>query len=130
MELPVGPHDIVTAVLASGDVDGLGERLLRFFFSVWDTEDGRVRIVALISSVLTSEQAARMIREFLTREVLGRLAAAIGADRPQLRAALAASQMAGLIMARYVVKVEPLASADAEEIIAFVAPTLQRYLAG
>lgn len=130
LELPVGPHDIVTAVLASGDVDGLGERLLRFFFSVWDTEDGRVRIVALMSSVLTSEQAARMIREFLTREILGRLAASIGADRPQLRASLAASQMAGLIMARYVVKLEPLASADVEEIIAFVAPTLQRYLAG
>ena len=47
---------------------------------------------------------------------------------PKLRAELAASQMVGIAMLRYVIKVEPLASADPEEIIALVAPTLQRYL--
>ena len=71
-----------------------------------------------------------MIREFLAREIFGRLAVAVGSDDPELRAALAASQMVGLIMARYVVKVEPLASVDVEVIIPFVAPTLQRYLVG
>jgi hypothetical protein len=83
-----------------------------------------------MSSVLTSESAARAFREVLTREVLGRIVTATGADQPQLRASLAASQMAGLIMARYVVKLEPLASADSEELIPFLAPTLQRYLVG
>jgi AcrR family transcriptional regulator len=129
MELPVRPGEIVARVTAAG-ADGLGERLLRLFFSVWDTPRGQQSIVALLSSVLTSESAARMIREFLTREVLGRIVAVVGADDPELRASLAASQMVGLIMARYVVKVEPLASADPEVIIPFVAPTLQRYLSG
>jgi AcrR family transcriptional regulator len=130
MELPVRPQDVVGSVLAGGDLDGLGERLVRMFFAVWDSPEGRVRIVALISSVLTSEGAARTIREFLAREVFGRLVTAIGSDDPELRAALAASQMVGLIMARYVVKLEPLASADVEDIVPFVAPTLQRYLVG
>jgi Tetracyclin repressor-like, C-terminal domain len=53
-----------------------------------------------------------------------------GGDDPELRAALAASQMIGLIMARYVVAIEPLASADPEDFIPLVAPTLQRYLVG
>ena len=130
LEFPVRPQDIVQVVLASGGVEGVGERLLRLFFATADTEEGRIRIVAFISSVFTSEEAARMVREFLVQELFGRLACAIGADRPQLRAALAGSQMVGLIMARFVVKVEPIASADIEEIIEFVAPTLQRYLAG
>lgn len=129
MELPVRPQDIVEAALA-GELDGLGERLLRTFFAVWDAPQGRERIVAIISSVVTSDSGARMIREFLVREVFGRLASRLGSDDPELRAVLAASQMIGLIMTRYVVRVEPIASADPEELIPFLAPTLQRYLTG
>ena len=129
MELPVGPHDLVAQAIAGGP-EGLGERLLQTFFSVWDTPIGQERIVALVSSVLTSESAALMIKQFLTREVFGRIAAACGVDDPELRASLAASQMVGLIMARYVVRLEPLASADPEELIPFIAPTLERYLSG
>ena len=71
---------------------------------------GRQRIVALLSASLTSEAGARMLREFLTREVFARIVAALDADQPELRASLAASQMMGLVVARYVVLIEPLAS--------------------
>jgi hypothetical protein len=43
---------------------------------------------------------------------------------------LVASQLIGLVMLRYVLAVEPLASAPAEELVAIYAPTLQRYLTG
>ena len=129
MEIPARPQELVMGI-TSGDPDGLGERLLRTFFSVWDTPQGRERVIALISSVTSSESGARMIREFLTREIFARIAAVIGVDDPELRASLAASQMVGLMMARYVVRLEPLASADPEDLIPFLAPTLQRYLAG
>jgi AcrR family transcriptional regulator len=129
LDLPVSPVEIVRGALAGG-ADDLGERLLRMFFSVWDTPEGRVRVVALISSVLSSESGSRMIKEFLVREVFGRLAARLGSDDAELRATLAASQQVGLVVARYVVQVEPLASAEAEEIISYVGPTLQRYLVG
>jgi AcrR family transcriptional regulator len=130
MELPVRPGELVAGVIAAGGIDGLGERLLRMFFSVWDAPEGRERVVALVSSVLTSDSAALLLREFLTREIFGRVVAVAGADDPELRASLMASQMVGLIMARYVVKLEPLASADPEDLIPFIAPTLQRYLGG
>jgi AcrR family transcriptional regulator len=129
MELPVRPHDIVDQMIA-GSPDGLGERLVRFFFAVWDAPAGRERMVALLASALTSPDAARLLREFLTREIFGRIAAEVGSDDPQLRAALAASQMVGLVVARYVVKLEPLASADQGELVPILAPTIQRYLTG
>ena len=129
MELPVRPQELVAAIVAPG-IDGLGERLLRMFFSVWDTPAGRERIVALLSGALTSESAARTLREFLMREILGRVVTVVGGDDPELRATLAASQLIGVVMARYVVRIEPLASADIEDLIPLLAPTLQRYLEG
>ena len=46
---------------------------------------------------------------------------AIDAPSPELRAALAGSQMVGIIMARYVVRVEPIATCDPETLVAAVA---------
>jgi hypothetical protein len=74
--------------------------------------------------------AAAALREFITREIVGRVAAAVEADRPELRANLVASQIIGLIAARYIAQVHPLAGLDAEEVVPLVAPTLQRYLDG
>jgi AcrR family transcriptional regulator len=128
-ELPVRPQEVVEPVLAPGP-DGLGERLVRLVLSVWDMPAGRQRLVALLSAAVASEAGARMLREFLTREVFGRVVARLGSDDPELRASLAASQMMGLGMARYVLRLEPLASADADDLVDLLAPTLQAYLTG
>jgi hypothetical protein len=77
---------------------------------------------------MSSEAAARMLREFVTRELLGRIAAALDVDRGELRASLAASHLVGIAIARVVVKIEPLASLDADELAKIVGPVLQRYL--
>ena len=66
----------------------------------------------------------------MTREILARITRFAQDDDPQLRASLAASQILGLAMARYVLKIEPLASADPDDLIPFLAPALQRYLRG
>jgi AcrR family transcriptional regulator len=128
-ELPFRPQDVLPRVIAGGP-DGIGERLVRMFFSVWDTPAGSQRAVALLGAAMTSEQAARMLREFIAREVLGRIAASLGTPDPELRASLAASQMVGVILLRYVLRVEPLASAPVEDVVPLLAPTVQRYLAG
>jgi hypothetical protein len=77
---------------------------------------------------MSSEAAARMLREFVTRELLGRIAATLQVDRPELRAALAASHLVGIAMVRVLIKVEPLASLDVEELARTVGPVLQHYL--
>jgi AcrR family transcriptional regulator len=124
---PARPQDIVEAVM-TGPLDRLGERLARTVLAIWDSPEGRDRIVALLSGAMSSEAAARMLREFVTRELLGRIAAALDVDRGELRASLAASHLVGIAMARVVVKIEPLASLDADELAKIVGPVLQRYL--
>ena len=128
MSIPVNPLFLIDAVLA-GPRERVGERLAATFFDIWDSAQGRERLVALIRSAVSHEDAARMLREFLAREVFGKVALSMEVPQPHLRAGMAASQMIGLAMMRYVIGFEPVVQASAEEIVALVAPTLQRYLA-
>jgi hypothetical protein len=69
-----------------------------------------------------------MLREFLGRELFARAAVLLGCDDAGFRANLVGSQIVGLVMARYVVQIEPLASQPAATVAAAIAPTIQRYL--
>jgi AcrR family transcriptional regulator len=127
MDLPGNPGEIL-AGLVDGPVENAGERVVRGFLAVWEPPERRARLVALLRSAVVNEQAAEMLREFLTREVFGRVAATTGLSDVPLRASLAASQMMGVAVMRYVFVLGPLAEADAEDLVAQLAPTLQRYL--
>jgi AcrR family transcriptional regulator len=129
MQFPVRPTQLIGAVVEPG-LAGLGERMVRLFFSAWDGPDQRERIVTLLGSAATSSEGARMLREFVMREILGRVVVQVPGPEPELRLELAASQMIGMAVVRYVVQVEPLASAPMERLVELLAPTLQRYLDG
>ena len=129
MEVPIDFEHVVPALLAEG-MDGIGERLVRFFLSVFEAATDRSPFVSLIRSAVSHEESARMFREFMTEQLVGRIAAALGRPDARLRATFVGSQMAGLVLLRYVIRVEPLASADPETVVAAVAPTIQRYLTG
>lgn len=128
MEFPVDPGAVLPALLAPG-IDGLGERLVRFFLTLWEGASDLSPFLGLIRGAVSHEESAALLREFVTREVLGRVAAAVDQPQPELRASLVGSQMVGLAMARYVIRIEPLASAHVETVVAAIAPTVQRYLA-
>jgi len=87
-------------------------------------------MISLIRASMTHENAAQMMREFFTREIIGRLAEKLEVPQPRLRVALVASQLMGLAMARFIIRMEPIAGADRETLIAAYAPTIQRYLTG
>jgi AcrR family transcriptional regulator len=126
VDFPVDPAEFIPRLLAPG-LDGLGERLAHFFLETWDSPQGSP-LLSIIRSAVSNEAAAALMRDFVSREVLGRLADALELDHPQLRASLAASQLIGLAMLRYVVKVEPLASASRDEVAGWLGPAIQRYL--
>ena len=69
-------------------------------------------------------------RDLLVREVFGPITQALGVPDAQLRATLVGSQFIGLAIMRFVGRVEPLASASIDELVAAVGPTVQRYLTG
>lgn len=128
IEVSFEPALVIPAVLTGG-TDGLGERLARYFIGVWENPATRAPLLAILRSALTHEAAAKVLRGFVLRRLLERVAEALDVPDPTFRAELAASHMIGIAMLRYVIKAEPLASADPEKIVAMVAPTLQRYLA-
>ena len=129
MELPFRPAEVIGPLVDAG-VEGLGERMVRRLLGVWDAPENRAALLAIVNGASAHPGAAAALREFITREIVGRVARAVEADRPALRANLVASQVMGLIAARYIAQIEPLASLDAEEVVPLVAPTLQRYLDG
>ena len=129
LELPVNPADLAASMLAE-DPQVAGERIVGLFVSVWDHAASRQPLMALIRSAVSDADAAAMLREFMVSVLFERLAEALKSPDARLRASLAASQMMGLLIARYIVKVEPLASMSPAEVTAIVGPTVQRYLTG
>ena len=127
LEVPVNPAELIGRITA-GDPERLGWRIVDTFLTVWEPPERRDALVALVRSSMTSDEAARMLREFLGREVFGRVAASTGAPDPQLRGALAASQVLGLIVGRYVVRLPALVEASREELVERLGPVLQLHL--
>ncbi|MER7699894.1 TetR family transcriptional regulator [Streptomyces sp. NPDC096095] len=127
VEVTFEPALVVHTVLG-GPPGGLGERLARFFLSVWEDPATRSPLLAVLRSALTHEAAAKVLRDFVLRRLLERIAAELDVPDATFRAELAASHMIGIAMLRYVIRTEPLASADPEDIVAMVAPALQGYL--
>ncbi|KAB1156424.1 TetR family transcriptional regulator [Micromonospora sp. DSM 115977] len=130
MHAPVDPAELLPRVLA-GDRAGLGERLVRTFLGVWDSPAGTAG-VALLRSAVSNEWTARLLREFLVTQVLRRILDQLDVDPAELplRGSLVASQLIGLAVMRHVVRLEPVASAAPETLVAAVGPTVQRYLTG
>ncbi|MEU7847590.1 TetR family transcriptional regulator [Micromonospora parva] len=130
MNFPVDPGQLVPKVLA-GDRDAVGERMVRTFLGVWDSPAGSAA-QALLRSAVSNEWTARLLREFVTTQVLRRVLENLDVDPAELplRGSLVATQMIGLAMMRHVVRLEPVASADPETLVAMVGPTIQRYLTG
>lgn len=122
--LPFNPATLVDTVI-DGPRDQIAERVLRMFLGLWHEERTRQPFLALIRTVATSPEAAAQLRQFLETVVLARIATAL--DLPPQRVLGAASQMIGLVMIRYVLAAEPLASATDDEVVELIAPVLQRY---
>ncbi len=127
VELPFRPEEVV-ARIAGGGPDEVGARLAEFVLGVLEDPSAQARATAIVRAAASEPRAAELLREIISRQVLEPIARALGAEDAELRASLAGSQVVGLVMARYVVAVEPLASRPPHVIAAAIAPTLQRYL--
>jgi AcrR family transcriptional regulator len=125
---PVDPRELLGPVLALGP-DGAADRLLRALFSVWDDPELRLPMLGLAHSLL-DPSGKELMRDGFLKVVIGPVGVELGIDRPEVRMPLVASQILGLIMMRYVLEVEPVASMPAEQLVAIFGPTIQRYLTG
>ncbi len=138
MQIKVDPAAVVRHIV-EGDPARVGERAVRSFFGVWDSAEQRPMFTALLRSALTHEEAARALREFLAAEVFGRIVVYFRAEggstgsvglsaEEARRAGLAAAQMMGMAIMRYIILLPALADASSEELVPPLARTLQQYL--
>ncbi|MEZ2390976.1 TetR family transcriptional regulator [bacterium RCC_150] len=128
LELPVDPKEHVMAVL-EGPREGIGERLVERFLTVWDSPAGTAG-VAVLRTAMQHEWSAALVREFILGRAITPLLSGLGvpAREARWRGNLVASQLSGLILTRYLLKLEPIASAQAAVVVQALAPTIQRYL--
>lgn len=125
--IPLRPDIDVPGILA-GPRDEVGERLIRYVLEAFEQPEVRRRGVMLLRTAIGSRVTTPLLAGFLSRELLSRISRSLDVDDADLRASLVASQIAGMLIARYVLKLPALAAAPVEDLVARVGPTVQRYL--
>ncbi|MET9899943.1 TetR family transcriptional regulator [Streptomyces sp. NPDC006446] len=128
IEVAFAPALGAPETLVEGPVDGVGERLTRFVLGIWENPTSRTPLLAIVRSAVNNDTAAAVFRRLVAAQLLRRIAGRLDMPDAELRAELAAAQLVGVAMLRYVIKVEPLASVDLERIVARVAPVVQGHL--
>lgn len=127
--VPIRPDRIVADILR-GPRDEIGTSIVRALVARFAEPRTRDAVLTVVRTAMGHEFAGRMLRQFLLREVLQRITAQLGLDDGEQRAAFAASQLVGLIVARYGIRIGPLAEASDEVVIGTVGPVVQWYLTG
>ncbi|MGH3482809.1 MAG: TetR family transcriptional regulator [Nocardioidaceae bacterium] len=127
MDMPFDPRVLLGSVV-EGPRDQLGERLVGAVLQLWDDPQRQRRLLTVVRTAIASEAASHLLRDGFLRLILDQIAAIPGIDDPRRRGNLVASQIVGLLITRYVVGLEPLASMPADEVVARVGPTIHRYL--
>lgn len=127
LDLPMNPATVVRSVFEQGDTADRGQRLVAALLSVWDETADRSPFVAVLRSAAGAGPIADTVREFVDASIIGTFADILPGEDRRLRAALIGSQIAGLLLGRYVIQIEPLASANPDHLAEVYGPTIQRY---
>jgi AcrR family transcriptional regulator len=122
--------DVEVPRLLSGGRDQVGRRVVQLMTRTWDEQQQRNPILTLLRAASSEPRAAELFGVFIQTRLFDPLLAALGSNQPELRSELAISQLAGLGMTRYILRLEPLASAHSDNVIDWIGPTVQRYLTG
>ncbi|TCC41173.1 TetR/AcrR family transcriptional regulator [Kribbella speibonae] len=129
MALPLDPRQVAAAIL-NGTREDLGRRIVTVFLGVWESDEGQQRMKAMLRSVVTSDEVARIMREGMTRMILEPVSQFIDLPDAKLRVGLIAGHLIGMALTRYVVELEPVASADLDTLVERIAPAIQQYVSG
>lgn len=127
LRLPTDPAGAVPALLAPG-AEGLGERLVRFTLDTLDDPQVRADLMAMLRQGASAAALTKSLQDYLDTTVIDRVVAAVGVPDARMRVALISSYLIGIAAGRYVVRIEPLASASEEHVVRLVAPTIQALL--
>ena len=128
--LPADPARVLEGV-DQHDPEHRAEAIVRAVLKLWESP-AQHSLVAFIRGTIGSRAKTLLLREVVTRTVISRIMAGVPGppEEVALRGNLVATQVVGVMLVRYVVRLEPLASASPEDVVRLVAPNVQRYLTG
>ena len=123
------------AAAVSGDLRSAGPRLVRLSLTAWDDAADGATFRTLLRWMATDVSAPEAIQNYATEQIAVPMAEALKQSglsgvSARERATLAGSQLVGLAMIRYVLRLDPIASASVEHLVEVVGPTIQHYLTG
>jgi len=113
--------------LAAVPVPDRGEALVRYLMARWEDAAGQEALMVLLRTAATSEEVAAQLQTVLRQQITAPLAA-VGVGESEERSAFIQTQILGLALCRYILRQEPLASLPAAQVVAVIAPSVQRYL--
>jgi AcrR family transcriptional regulator len=130
LRLLLDPDLLVAALRGTPDDEpDIGTRMVRTYLRIWEAPESGPTMVVMLQSATSNPDAHEAFRSFMQNYVLTAVSGVLGGDeQARLRATLAASQLVGTAVLRYVMKVPPLATLSGDELVRVIAPTVTRYL--
>jgi AcrR family transcriptional regulator len=126
LALPVNPAEVIGQLLAEGPREEFGDRLARYFVGAWRDPVIGLALQAVLRRAVSDEDSAALLRNLAENVLLDRAASLLGV--PKLRIAAAMSHLVGLALAATILRIEPLASASADELAGLIGPAIRGYL--
>ncbi|RAV18089.1 TetR family transcriptional regulator [Mycolicibacterium sp. GF69] len=126
----VDPGALAAAVAGAGDDDpDIGARMVRAYLRIWQSPESGPTMVAMLQSATSNSDAHEAFRGFMQNYVLAAVSGELGGgEQARLRALLAAGQLVGTAILRFVMKIAPLATLPDDDVVRLLAPTVTRYL--
>lgn len=129
LDFPVNPADLIKG-MASDNREEFGERVVATMLDTWDGMADRSPLIAALRTAMGQGPIADNFRQFVETSIVGSFVSLLDGDDAQFRGVLIGSQLAGLLIARYILEIEPLASASKQSLVRAYGPTIQRYSYG
>lgn len=126
----VATPDLQLATIDDPDPATIGESIVRHFLDIWEGEKGGGGMRVLLRSAASNEEAAERMRTMFINQVMPAIARMGSAETATSRAGLVTTQIIGLAMTRYVLRVPPVVAMSRETIIRTIGETVRRYATG
>lgn len=124
---PFDPSRVAPRIVGPSP-DGIGGRVAQVFLGMWDDPATGSALAAVLRSAMTHPASARLLREFVSRQLFAHVIGRLDGPEAELRGELAAAQLIGVAILRYILQVEPIASASTDSLVAWLTPTLDKFL--
>lgn len=115
----------ISTALAKTSQQNRGKKLAEALVTFIMDENIQPLLLGIIRSVASDENAVKILKNLIEQVFTNEIEKYINGPDKKLRSELIGAQLIGLILARYIVKADPIASAPPDVLIKYLAPRLQ-----